>query len=126
LKNLRSTSWDQEKNGSSKTISHMLKFTTTLTMMSARTSILSSTDLPVLPKMVNAILMDQASTDVKMSKLGNGGIIMTSTCNTLQVFCHQPQEESPTMVMLRKRLSGPTLVISDKLLLMKFTDQKNK
>ena len=124
--NQKSTSLDQEKSGFKKTISHMLKFTSISQTISVKKSIFPSTDLHVLPKMVNAILQDLESTDVKMSKHGNGGMQMRSINNMLQVFYHHLQEEKFTLVMPRRGSSGPTLVISDKLLLMKFMDQKNK
>jgi len=124
--NLKSTSLDQEKSGSKKTISHTLKSMSISLTISVKKSIFPSTDLHVLPKMVNAILQDLESTDVKMSKHGNGGMQMRSINNMLQVFYHHLQEEKSTLVMPRRKSSGPTLVILDRLLLTKFMDQKIK
>jgi len=89
---------------------------TTLEMLSAKKTSSRSTELPVLPKMVNATQLAQPSTDAEISKLGNGGIRMINIFNMLQVSYHQLQEELPIKVMLKDPSSGLILVPSPKVL----------
>jgi hypothetical protein len=109
-----------------KTIYPMLKFMSISPTISVKKSIFPSTDLHVLPKMVNAILQDLESTDVKMSKHGNGGMQMRSINNMLQVFYLQLIEESLTLVTPSGSSFGPTRAISDMPLLSKSTVPINK
>jgi hypothetical protein len=86
---------------------------------------LANTDQLVSLRMENAT-HQELTTDVEMSRLGNGPITMINTCHTHQEFCHQLTEESLILVMLRKSLYGLILEILDKLLLSKFMVQINK